>query len=243
MLRIKIPENDIALAGTLQRTLTTGRDDRAAGRPLVDEATLNDIEAFLADWLPKLSLVTTRRAAHTNEVHEAVEAVRVLSVYVRDAWATQKRRLAREKLPTSLMAFYGLPQDGRVPHNIRAHEWAGWAQKLIAGDAAAVAEGYAPLANPSAAEIAVKLALAQKETPEASEADRAWDEAQDAVARGRAVGRALFKEALAQIRFRLRHESNESVRRVMRTYGAQFRSSHAPIENAAAPDGLPNPSA
>ncbi|MFN8596509.1 MAG: hypothetical protein U0559_10045 [Anaerolineae bacterium] len=243
MLRIKPPENDVALAGALERTVTTGRADRAAGRPLIDEATLNDIDAFLADWSSKLSIVATRRAAHTNEVHEAVAAARVLSVYVRDAWEAQKRRIAREGLPSALLVLYGLPQDGRVPHNVAAPQWAQWAQKLIEGDKVAVAQGYAPLANPSAAEIAAKLALAQKETPEAAGADIAWAEAQAAVAAGRIVGRKLFKEAMAQIRFCLRHESNESVRRVMRTYGAQFRSSHPPIENANALDGLPNPSA
>lgn len=235
MLRTKLPQNDNALAGTLYRIVTTGRQDLAAGRPLVNAATLDEIDALLADWSPKLSLVTSQRAAHTQEVHEAVAAVRTLSVYVRDAWEVQKRRIAREGLPSALLALYGLPQAGRVPQNIRAHEWAGWAQKLIDGDAAAVAQGYAPLANPSAAEIAAKLAQTEKETPEVDVADRAWDEAQAAVARGRAIGLGLVKEAWTQIRFNLRRQSNESVRRVMRLYGAQFRSSREPIETTEQP--------
>ncbi len=235
MIKIKLPRNDHALLGLLDRIVTTGRQDSAAGRPLIDAATLDEIDAFLADWSPKLGQVTSRRAAHTKEVHEAVAAVRTLSVYVRDAWEVQKRRIAREGLPSALLALYGLPQAGRVPTNVRAHAWALWAQKLIDGDAAAVAQGYAPLAKPSAAEIAAKWAQTQQDTPDVIVADRAWDDAQAAVAQGRIIGRGLVKEAMAQIRFNLRRQSNESVRRVMRLYGAQFRSSREPIETTDQP--------
>ena len=235
MLKIEIPKGNNALAGTLQRIVTTGRQDLAAGRPLIDAATLDQIDAFLADWTPKLQLVTRRRSEHTQELHEALAVRRTLAVYVRDAWEVQKRRIAREGLPSALLALYGLPQDGRVPQGIRVDDWPIWAEKLIHGDAAAVAQGYAPLANPSAAEIAAKLALTQQETPEVTVADRAWDEAQEAVARGRIIARGLIREAMAQIRFNLRRESNESVRRVMRLYGAQFRSSRQPIEDPEPP--------
>lgn len=235
MLKIEIPKGNNALLSTLHRIVTTGRQDAAAGRPLIEAATLDEIDAFLADWSPKLQLVTRRRSEHTKELHEALAVRRTLAVYVRDAWEVQKRRIAREGLPSALLALYGLPQDGRVPQGIRVDDWPIWAEKLIYGDAAAVAQGYAPLANPSAAEIAAKLALTQQETPEVTVADRAWDEAQEAVAQGRLIAGRLIREAMAQIRFNLRRESNESVRRVMRLYGAQFRSSRQPIEDPEPP--------
>ena len=220
----QLPRSDTTLQSTLEQIVITGQQDRAAGRPLVSEGVLNDMAAFLADWSPKLQIIWARKAERAREVSEANAAARCLALFVRDAWEVQKRRIVREDLPRALLELYGLPLKGRIPQNVRARDWPLWAERLIHGDEVAVAQGYAPLVNPSAAEIAEKLALANQEAPESDAADRVLDEAQAAAAAGRRIARDFIQEAMDQIRFNLRRESPESVRRVMRSYGATFRS-------------------
>lgn len=230
MPTFQIPQSDKGLRVMLERVVTTGRQDWAAQRGLIDPTMLTDIETFLADWSPKLDRLGALRGGRNKEVRESGTAVKELAVYVRDAWVVQKRRIARLHLPRAILAYYGLPIEGTLPKSVSRDEWLAWAQKLIHGDAAAVADGYPALVNPSAAEVAAQLALAEKEVDEIAMADRVLDNAQEAVAAGRKIARGLIKEAVAQLRFALRKESPESARRVMRWYGAMFRSTRQPIE-------------
>ena len=53
-------------------------------------------------------------------------------------------------------------------------------------------------------------------------ADRAYDEAQEAVAALRGQADELIAEVMDELRFNLRRKDAPSQRRVMRTYGANF---------------------
>jgi hypothetical protein len=218
----KRPRSNLKLLAFLQRALTTGRQDRDQGQPLLDDATLQAIETFLADWEPKVGQLSPLLAARSQATRRSERAVRELETYVRDVRAVQKRRIARQRLPAGVYRYYGMELDGSSPRAGARQQWIVWAQQLVAGDDDAVAAGYAPSSNPSAAEVADKLALAQAELDEVALADRAYDQAQEAVAEGRARAKELTREVMAQLRFNLRRQTPESQRRVMRSYGAQF---------------------
>ncbi len=228
----KPPRSDLKLAAFLKRALTTGHQDRDLGQPLLEDATLEAIETFLADWEPKVNQLGRLLAARSQTTRQSQQAIRELETYVRDVWTVQKRRIARQKLPAAVHLYYGLERDGSKPRAGSRQQWIVWAQQVIAGDAAAVAAGYEPLSNPSAAEVAEKLVQAQAELDQVALADRAYDQGQEIVAEGRAQARALAREVMAQLRFRLRHETPPSQRRVMRTYGAQFAETPG-VENEA----------
>ncbi len=91
------------------------------------------------------------------------------------------------------------------------------------GDAEAVAAGYPPMANPSAAELQAVLETARSEVGDVAVADRAYDQAQAAVAALRAEADDWVAEVMGQLRLHLRRQEPPSQRRIMRTYGARFR--------------------
>ncbi len=228
MPKFQMPQGSMGLLLLLERVSVTAKQDRDRGVPLLDDVALTAIDTFLADWSPKVRQLDVLLAARSKETRESYEAARVLETYVRDAWAVQKRRIAREGLPAEAHRFYGMELDGTTPRAGTRQQWIEWAQRVVEGDAAAVAAGYEPIVNPSAVQVAEKLALARAEDQDVALADRTYDEAQKAVADGRAQAEELVYEAMDQLRFNLRRETPESQRRVMRTYGAQF--SYAPGE-------------
>jgi len=93
---------------------------------------------------------------------------------------------------------------------------------LIAGDAQAVAAGFAPIAEPSALELQAALDDAQAEAGEAVAADRAYDQAQAALAALRPRANELIKETRDVILFATRRLDAPSQRRILRSFGAQY---------------------
>ncbi len=228
MPKFKMPQGNTGLLLLLERALAVGKQERDQGKPLLDPIALDEIEAFVTDWGPKVRQLDQRLAARSKESRESYEAVQVLETYVRDTWAVEKRRIAREELPAEMHRLYGMALDGTTPRVGSRQQWIEWAQRIVDGDAEAVAAGHEPLSNPSAAQVAEKLAQARSEFQDVATADREYDEAQKAVSDDRARAEELVHEAVDQLRFQLRRETPASQRRVMRRYGAEF--SFAPGE-------------
>jgi len=91
-----------------------------------------------------------------------------------------------------------------------------------AEDAAAVEAGHEPIRNPSAAQVADKLAQAKAEAADVVLADAEYDDALKAVSDGRARAEELVYKVMDQLRFHLRRETPASQRLAMRRYGAKF---------------------
>ncbi len=161
-------------------------------------------------------------ATRSKEARESREALSALETYTRDTWVVEKRRIVREGLPAEVHRFYGMDLSGATPRTGSRQHWSEWAQRIVDGDADAVAAGYEPVANPSAAQVAEKLAQAKAEAQDVAMADREYDQAQKAVSDGRARAEELAYEVMDQLRFNLRREEPASQRRVMRRYGATF---------------------
>ena len=93
---------------------------------------------------------------------------------------------------------------------------------LIAGDAQAVAAGFAPAAEPSALELQAALDSAKAEAGDVVAADRAYDQAQAALAALRPRANELIKEVRDVILFATRREDAPSQRRILRSFGAEY---------------------
>ncbi len=216
------PNTDLDREGFLVRALETGRGDLAAGRSYVNKETLDDIAAFLSDFRPAVRAGTEKLSARSKESREAGAAVEKVSVYCRDMWEGIKRRTAREGQPAEVLTFYGLPLNGEVPKPGGREAWMALADQIVAGDAKAATAGYAPMANPNAAELAAVVAAARTEQADVAAADRGYDSAQAAVESMRARADELVDDVMAELRFRLHKLDGPSQRRVMRTYGARY---------------------
>jgi len=86
----------------------------------------------------------------------------------------------------------------------------------------AVAAGYPPMCNPSAAELTAILHTTQTAIDRVTTAERAYDQAQEALAAQRAQADQLIAEIMTELRFALRRHDAPSQRRILRTYGATF---------------------
>jgi len=219
----EVPASDIYRLAFLQRAHATGLQDVADGAGLVNQETLDAIAAFLPGFQAAMGAVSARLGARAKETQERLEAVERVKLYTRDLWEVVKRRVRRLDQPAAVLSFYRLPLDGTVPNPTTQEDWLALAAQVVGGDAEAVAAGYPAMANPSAAELQAVLDAALSEAADVAAADRAYDQAQAAVAALRPQADELLEEVMADLRYRLRKEDAPSQRRVMRTYGARFR--------------------
>lgn len=216
------PNSDADRLAFLKHTLTSSRNRRAAAKAELSLDTETGLAAFVPQFESAVDAVTSTQSARIRETRQRREALEKLSMYVRDLWAVLRRRVRRLGEAPEVHTYYRLPLDGTTLKPTRQLDWLVIAADVVRGDADAVAAGYPPMANPSAAEVAAVLAAAQIEAGEADSADRKLDQAQEAIALLRGEADQWVRDIMAELRFVLRRKSSASQRRIMRTYGATF---------------------
>ena len=212
-------ENRVAFLDTAARTAAA---ERAAGRRTITPATQDAIVAFLANFRPLHQALARTLAGRVREVREREDARARLDTFVRDFWEGLKRRAHRQDHPAGTLVLFGLPTDGTVPVVATFADLVGAAEKIAAGEVQAVADGLPPMANPSAAEVAAELAAARTQADDVPAADRAYDEAQAAVAARRPEADQIADDVMADLRSEFRRLDAPSLRRVQRAHGATF---------------------
>lgn len=216
------PNSDADRLAFLKHALTSSRNRRAAAKAELSLDTETGLAAFVPQFESAVDAVTSTQSARIRETRQRREALEKLSMYVRDLWAVLRRRVRRLGEAPEVHTYYRLPLDGTTLKPTRQLDWLVIAADVVRGDADAVAAGYPPMANPSAAEVAAVLAAAQIEAGEADSADRKLDQAQEAIALLRGEADQWVRDIMAELRFVLRRKSSASQRRIMRTYGATF---------------------
>ena len=176
------PQGDAARLYCLKCTANVGVQDVMAGNLYVDKATLEAVADFAPRFETAYLAVNARLGERIKHTQGKAEALDELQTGVRDFWEVGKRMVFRKKLSTALLAYYGLGQDGSVPKSASDTSWLDFAAQIVKGEADALAAGYPAMINPSAAEVAALLALAQTEAKQVGGSDRAYDQAQEAVA-------------------------------------------------------------
>ncbi len=236
------PRSDFDRSRFLQRTAASAAADHAAGNFYISSETLTAVTALAAQFDTAVRAISGTKRARSQEALERSEALAELSAYVRDLWAVLRRRVRRLKQPANVLLYYGLPIDGETPHPTAQDAWLPIAADVVSGDAEAVAAGFPPMSNPSAAELQAVLDMALTEAGEADAADRIFDQAQAAVAGLRGEIDQMIDDVMSELRFTLRREDKPSQRRIMRTYGAKYAYLEGePIDPDDQPEGDPPP--
>lgn len=223
MPRYKSPDSDSTRLSFMDKTITT------ANAALTDGTT----QHIPADLLAAVTAhYTAYRDAHdamnialgqrVGETAEANAALDKLSMYISHMWTAVSHRQLREEQSPAILGYYRLGSDGTRPPIIKQQEILLMADALISGDAAAVAAGYAPIAQPTAAELQAVRNAARTETGDAPSADARYDEAQTAVSALRPEADRLIKEVRDHILFSTRNMDASSQRRILRNHGARF---------------------
>ena len=189
-----------------------------------------------------MDVIAEQTGARSREVAERDEAIGRLEMFTRHGWSALKNRVERLNESASVLMLYGLPSDGSIPRSATPDEWLNYGRLFVAGDTKAVAQGYAAMDNPSAAEIKVELDKASAEADDVSGADSKMDKAQAAAAGDTARADELIGDLVDTLDFATRKLDGPSQRRIMRRYGIKFAyrpgetpdPEQTPIESAPA---------
>jgi hypothetical protein len=216
------PRSDEDRLTVLEKARDTGRSDRTAGRKSITQETLDALIALALLFRPLYEALAKALSGRMKEVREREEARAELDTHVRDFWEVLKRRAHRLKHPAEILTYFGLPADGTVPKPTTFDELLQCADAIVKGDADAVAAGFPAMANPSAIEVTAILGNARRQAADVPTADRAYVDAQQAIAAQRPAADELIEDVMADLHSSLRRYDPPTQRRLMRTYGATF---------------------
>ncbi len=215
------PGSDPDRLSTLEAIFTTSAADTVDAKrlPADDRAKIG---TFLKTYRPAVLKLIDVLAERAREVSEKDQAQARLETYVRDFLVVLKRRTDRLGHEVAVLVHYGLPQSGDLPVLRAAADVVMAAGEIVAGEVEAVDAGFPPMANPSAAEVAMMLAAFQNEADDVAPADTAVREAQLEAAKLRAEADELIDDAKENLSHSLRKETAPAMRRVLRMFGYKF---------------------
>jgi hypothetical protein len=219
MPELRYPRTDLNRLTLLERTVIEAPLNPATPLP---PAFLTQIQTFVTSYQPLVKQMETLRFERGHEVVEKRTAVDKLKRHVRDFWAVAKRRIDRQELNEALMLTYNLPLDGENPSGDRLQDWIDRANSIVEGDAAAVAKGYEPMSNPSAAEVDAARLAAIAEAADVTNADRTLDDAQHALDDMRPEADKLIRLISGQLDMALYGMSADDVRHKKERYGFTY---------------------
>ncbi|MGM0531912.1 MAG: hypothetical protein ACQER7_11230 [Bacteroidota bacterium] len=217
------PTSDDSRLGFLQRALVTAASDRAAGKSYLTEETMNEVTEFIPVFETAIKNINDSLSKRTVEIQEGSKALEHMKTVIRDLWEVIRRRVNRLNEPAGVLTYYELPLSGITPRPTNIEQWFVLADKIIDGDAKAVAAGYLPMQNPDVEELKEAREKALAERGDIPLADRIYDEAQAEVEGLRPRAIELIDDIMADLRHSLRKMDEPSQRRIMRSYGATFK--------------------
>ncbi len=236
MILVERASSDTGKVTQIKTGYATGKKDREEGNDYLSEETLSAAERVLGVYENKSISAHQKLSRRSRELDESRTAINTLETFVRDAVSVLQRKVKRENLPPQVFSLYGLPLDGKTPHPGSPAEWITIAGEIVEGDDKAHEQGFGRIACPSALEVLNKKEIAGKEHDDVSSADRNYDKVQEELAEIRNEAAVVIEDILAELRFNLRKMDDASKRRIMRTYGVQFRTIGGDSSSEETPD-------
>lgn len=222
MPRYKAPNTDAARLSFLDKAVETATTTQLAGTSQIDAPLLAELTAHLALFRAANRTVQNALSDRTGETAEVTAAMSKLTMHISHMWTAVYHRYLREEQSVRILGYYRLGSDGNRPSITKRRDALLMADELIGGDAKAITEGFAPIAQPTVAELTAVRDRARTEVKDAPLADAAYDRAQAAVAALRPEADRLIKEARDMILYAARNMDAASQRRVLRNHGAQY---------------------
>lgn len=227
MIRLRYPQADKDRLMLLQSCAAQIARDVTDARAYIPAALATAIQTHIAVFAPAVTQAMNMRGQRSVEVEEKQTAVSELERYVRDYWNVLERRIVREKLPRGLFVEFDLLLSGDDPVGRSVTQLLKYADNIVNGEASIVAKGYAPMSNPSAAEVAAKRAIVSTESADVIIADTALDEAQHTLEAARAEADKLIRFVVAQLDMALYGSDADDIRRVKERYGFTYEGETA----------------
>ena len=223
MAKIYYPRSDRDRLNVLEKSVEQSAQDRVVGQTYVVPVQMETIiQTFLIDYRPAVDLVLEMRGKRGKEVGEKTTAVSKLARYVRDFWEVLERRIEREELNRGLFIEYNQLRSGENPDGRSLQDWLNQSEYIINGEARAVADGFAPMANPSVAEIVTMRDAAIAEAADVDLAQSKLGKAQLELDALRSEADRLIRVMNAQLNITMYGMDSDTVRGIKERYGFTF---------------------
>ena len=218
----RAPRSDLKRQLFLQRAACTGAEDLAAGQAYLSADSVAELAALAEQFTQAYHRLGVLMTARMAEVVAAGPELSCLQHCLRDMWSGLRRRVRRQCQPVRVLGFYQLPVEGRLPNPGARDAWIALAEAAVAGDLLAVAAGFPALSNPGIDELQAALSALKARVIAIANADRAYQQAQAAVAALRPQVDLCIKAVMRELHWKLVAEDQPGFRRIARRYGAEF---------------------
>ena len=222
MPKYTAPNTDSSRLTFMSKAVQTVNSAKINGEDQLSDTLLAELTAHYTAFKTAVSAVKDALEDRKEETAESVATMDRLKMYMSHMWTVVHQRALREGQSARILGYYGLNSDGTQPIITKRRERLLMGEAMLAGDAKAVAAGYAPIGFPSAAELQVVYDAAMAQVEDVPDADTAYDKAQTAVADLRPEADRLIKEVRDVIVFSTRNMDAASQRRVLRNHGARY---------------------
>ena len=222
--------NDFAREEVMETLLqhTAANKDLAV---LIRKKTLRDLKKLHPSFRDNWRVVTATTASRQNLVKTREDLLLKLEQVARHFRNCLIWRTERMKHGPAILRMY-LPMGGMQPNMSVPRDVVKLAEFLVEGEEVAVAMGYPPMTNPSAADIVAWLPDTKAAVLAVEIADLNQAEAQENLRTDRMEADSLLRTIARQIQMELDGKSESHTRRVMRRLGYRFTT---PERNATWP--------
>lgn len=224
MAYVDHPSNKNSRSLFLNTCAASIAEDEQNGSAVLSARTVNLVVKLNEEFHAILKQSDQSATTRAHEVAEKSSAINKADLFLHHFWLGAKNKAIREEYPAAYLTYFDLPQSGIIPKTNATPAIFPIIDTVIQGEADAVAAGYAPMSNPSAEELAVVKAAAEKEVSDVSVADKELDRLTAEMAEIRDNVDKLARDIVLEFRFLLRDEDEPSQRRIMRKYGIVFKS-------------------
>lgn len=206
----------------------------AGGTLAFSTPTRSRLDIFLPSFVTEISergSALTAQAAASAAIDPERDELRT---HISHFFQVFNLGVARGVYPASDRGHYQLAVSSeRVPDLASDVDLVQWANNIKIGDAARIAAGGAPMANPTAAEVDAKLTVLLPLLQQLTTTKDTYDTEQEDVAALRPEADDIIADVWDEVLFTYRKDEAPSMRRKAREYGVVYRLSKGEAPNPA----------
>lgn len=194
---------------------------------------LEELAEILADYARIDAQLATARAKRLKAVEEDNQAITPLRHTLRAFYTSLTNRTRLHQHDRGILELYGHPATGGRPPLRTKSDTRYQAQRIIAGEVLATAQGYPPTTAPSVAEIEALLTPALHTAQELDNAKLRVAGLINQQHKTQAQADRALSDVTAWFNYQLRALPKPEKRRIMTAYGFTFRRQPTPKPKAA----------
>ena len=220
----KLPDSDVKRADTLTKTKEKQASTAPADSPLTAK-TLLRLTAAQPLFAQKIAAREAALQAQGECTTLKTAAQDKTRTYISHYFQSFNNGIVRGLFPASHRAFYGIDlTDSSVPTLTTETNVLHWGSKIGTGDAARITAGGAPMAMPTADEVADEYTILLGLNTQQSTLKDAYDNAQEGVANMRLDVDNLILRIWDEVETAFDDETPSSKRRKAREWGVVYQS-------------------